>query len=100
MSNRHVKRDLNHPEIVAALEAIGVGVWDMAKAGDSFPDILTAFRGRIRLVEIKNLDNAYGRAGLNANQAMFRSFLERYGCSMHVVTSVDEALKLHGARPQ
>ncbi len=98
VSNRHVKRDLNHADIVRALEQIGVGCFDGATFGNGFPDLLTAYRGKIRLIEIKNSENAYGRAGLNALQAQFASFLERYGCEMYLIESVDEALRLHGAR--
>lgn len=98
MSNRHVKRDLNHDEIVRALEQIGVGVWDGSAFGNGFPDLLTAYRGKIRVIEIKNPETDYGRAGLNALQAQFAAFLERYGCEMYLVESVDEALRIHGAR--
>jgi hypothetical protein len=48
-----VSRDKNHAEIVSAFQQLGCTVADLAGVGGGCPDILVGFRGRDRLVEIK-----------------------------------------------
>lgn len=95
---RHVKRDGNHGEIVRALEQIGVGVLDTSAAGDGWSDLVTFQRGVMRAIEIKDGDKAPSARKLTIAQVRAHELARVHGCTIHVVTSVDEALKLHGAR--
>jgi Holliday junction resolvase len=65
------KKDANHNEIVAILEAGGVVVKDMSTQGRGFPDILAWHLEAWYLIEIKNPKTEYGRKGLNKNQIDF-----------------------------
>lgn len=93
-----VKRDANHRHIVEALERIGCFVVDLASVGSGVPDLLVIRQGRVEFVEIKNPKTGYGRRGLNPLQIVFQERARVHGCTIHVVTSVDDALRLHGAR--
>ncbi len=66
-----IRKDLNHDEIASAFEAMGCAVLDTHNVGRGFPDIIVCHLRVIRLVEIKNLANAYGRKGLSPNQIDF-----------------------------
>lgn len=91
------KVDANHGEIVGALTQIGVGVMDTAATGDGFCDIVTAFRGQWRLVEIKDGEKPPSARKLTLAQVRLHELARTHGCTIHVVTSVDEALQIHGA---
>lgn len=65
------KKDANHNEIVAILEAGGAVVKDMSTQGRGFPDILVWHLEAWYLIEIKNPKTEYGRKGLNKNQLDF-----------------------------
>lgn len=97
MTRRH-KVDANHHEIVRALEQIGVGVLDTSVSGDGFCDIVTAQRGAWRLIEIKDGEKSPSRRKLTIAQVRAHELARIHGCTIHVVTSVAEALALHGAR--
>lgn len=74
MSQRRAKarKDGNHDEIVARFEALGCTVAQLHAAGVAgWPDLVVGLLGANRLVEIKNPDTRYGRAGLNTNQQAF-----------------------------
>lgn len=90
---RKAKRDANEPAIVAALEAIGAEVW----RGTEF-DLFVSFRGKWHALEVKSSAAAARRKDATAQrQAEYRARAERCGCTIHVVTTVDEALKAIGA---
>jgi hypothetical protein len=91
------KRDANHGEIEKALTQIGVGVLDTSALGE-FVDLVTFFRGTIRLLEIKDGDKPPSARKLTLAQQLLHNVARLHGCEIHVVTSVDEALRLHGAR--
>jgi hypothetical protein len=90
------KTDTNHAQIVQALRAMGVGVYDTSMLGKGFPDLVTAHRGVIRLVEVKDGNRAPSATKLTVGQAAFRAMLERHACHLYVVHSVDEAIRLFG----
>lgn len=46
------KRDLNEPEIVAALRSVGAQVWHVS--GTGLPDVLVWFRQRFFVLECKS----------------------------------------------
>ena len=59
-------RDLNEPEIIKALQAIGCVVEQLDKP----VDLVTLYRGRIRFIEVKNPD------GLNVESKEQIKFFE------------------------
>ena len=92
------KVDANHHEIVRALEQIGVGVLDTSGAGDGWSDLVTFYRGVMRAIEIKDGDKVPSARKLTIAQVRAHDLARVHGCTIHVVTCVDEALRLHGAR--
>lgn len=83
------KIDNNHREIVDGLRGIGCGVLDMAKLGKGVPDILVLFRDRCWLMEIKD----QGGSLTDSEQRWHRA----WPGEVHVIWSLDEALKVVGA---
>jgi hypothetical protein len=65
------RKDKNHAEIVAALEAGGCQTIDMSSKGDGFPDLVVCRRRITYLVEIKG-NNQYGKKP-NKNQLEWAS---------------------------
>lgn len=73
---RHNSKDANHNAIVRRFKDLGCSVIEMHAIGIAgVPDIavgLSGAKGRMtQLVELKNLDTAYGRKGFNPNQTAF-----------------------------
>lgn len=87
----HSGRDGNHDAITAALESRGVAVQDASNMGSGFPDLLTAYLGVVRLIEIKNPATAHGKRGLTPAQKRFASMWP-----VTVVRDEREALAAHG----
>jgi Holliday junction resolvase len=86
------KVDANHREIVDALVKAGCPVIDISALGGGAPDIIVLRRDKsITLFEIKNPER---RWKLNKLQ---ESWHLRWAGSVHVVTTVDQALRLAGA---
>ncbi|WP_057921137.1 hypothetical protein [Lysobacter capsici] len=83
------KRDANHGQIVDRFLELGCSVEELEHVGIAgFPDLVVGCIGVNHLVEVKNPDTAYGRAGLNKNQ---REFNGRWrGAQMIAVSSEDE----------
>lgn len=81
------RRDMNEAEIVAALVTCGASVTRISAPGA--PDLLVGFRGRTLLVEVKA-----AKGKLTASQE--RWIADWRGDRVHVVRSVDEALRLLG----
>ncbi|WP_141233353.1 hypothetical protein [Lysobacter antibioticus] len=74
-------------------EELGCSVVELHHAGiPGFPDLVVGCLGVNHLVEVKNPDTAYGRAGLNANQQTFNR--DWRGERMFAVSSLDEAAAL------
>jgi hypothetical protein len=72
MIRRTSKRDVNHGGLTKAFERLGCTVQDLSHAGVSgWPDVVVGCIGQNHLVEFKNPETAYGRAGLNRNQRAF-----------------------------
>jgi Holliday junction resolvase len=95
--NRHARKvDANQGEIVSVLEAIGVQVFDLSASGDGVPDLLCAFRGRLALIEVKNLDGRGNK--LTIPQVRFHEKMRLAAVRIHVVTNPSEALAVFGAR--
>jgi Holliday junction resolvase len=84
---RAAKVDLNQAEIVAAFRKLGCCVMHMHTLGKGVPDILVARRGRLWLVEVKG-----AKGKLTPDQEEFHA-----AWPVHIVRSVDDAIKLMGA---
>lgn len=86
--------DDNQSEIVKALQRIGVYVIDCSHVGAGFPDLLCAYRGQWTLLEIKDGAKPPSRRKLTPDQVIFHAEAMAKGCKVHVVESVDQALRL------
>lgn len=77
MRYRTTRRDANHKAIVDALIGAGCSVLDLAAVGGGAPDLLVGFRGRNKLVEVKNPANKRRSGSTNPTtglkQAKFRA---------------------------
>lgn len=78
--------DETQPEVIAALHAMGVWVWDTSGVGAGFPDLVCAYQGRLRLVEIKTRKRGLTAAEVKAILAC--------PVRIHIVRSADEAIEL------
>lgn len=97
MSRYAHKVDANHWDIANALEMIGVGVVDTSALGE-FVDLCTFHRGIVRLLEVKDGEKVPSARKLTIAQMRLHEAARIHGVTIHVVTSVDAALRLHGAR--
>lgn len=86
--------DDNHAEIVRALQRIGVYVVDCSHVGAGFPDLMCFFRGQVTLVEVKDGAKVASRRKLTPAQTIFHAEAMAKGCKVHVVETVDQALRL------
>lgn len=83
--------DANQTAIVSALRAAGASVYVLKLP----TDLLVGFRGVTMLMEVKNKETSYGRAGANKNQ---REFMESWrGGAVALVDNPDAALRSIGA---
>lgn len=84
------RKDNNHNAVVAAFRTLGCSVIEMHAVGiPGMPDLAVGCIRKTHLVEIKNPESAYGRAGLNAYQTAFAG--DWRGEPVMIVTSPDEA---------
>lgn len=88
---RAPRKDDNHNDVAELFEKSGFATEDMSHVGRGFPDLLVAYRGVMKLVEIKNRKTSYGRRGLNDLQ---RGLQARF--NVCVISSTDEALEFIG----
>jgi hypothetical protein len=88
---RRYKKDRNHPEIVDALEKIGVETFDLADY--NFPiDLLCFYRGQCYWVEVKDHKQPPSKQKVKPEGLEFIEMLTRHSQKSHVVNSVDQAL--------
>lgn len=80
------KRDLNEPEIVSHLEALGARV-DLIPPGPGY-DLIVYYRSNQYTMEVKNPDTSWT---LTPNEIKAKQEIEARGCRYHVVTSKEEA---------
>jgi hypothetical protein len=88
---RAAKVDGNQAAIVSALEAIGASVQSLAPIGKGCPDLLIARGNSMWLLEVKN---PKGKDAVNEAQSKWHI---AWRAPVHVVRSVDEALRAIGA---
>lgn len=90
---RRGRKDGNHNTIKQALESMGCSIADLYDAGlPGFPDFVVGISGRNLLVDVKNPETRYGRAGLNENQTAFDR--EWRGDVVHIVRTLDDVVDL------
>jgi hypothetical protein len=85
------RKDNNHSRVVQALRAAGVLVCDLTQP----VDILTGYRGILRLIEIKDGEKSKSRRKLRPKQ---KEFFDRWAADYPVykVETVEQALEAHG----
>ena len=87
---RAAKRDANHNLVADQFRALGCSVFETDRVGDGFPDLVIGCMGVNFLVEVKNPETRYGRAGLNGGQTLFNDAWR--GDKVWLVCSEDEAV--------
>ena len=94
MAPRRIHRhDANHAQIIATMRGVGAFVVDTSSLG-GFMDAIVAFRGRWLVMEFKNRETSYGRAGLSRNQQALAAAAG--DAPVYEVDSPDEALRILG----
>jgi len=88
---RAAKVDLNHGEVVKALQAIGASVQSLAAVGKGCPDILVGLAGRNWIIEIKDGSKCPSERKLNDKQVEWHRL---WRGQVHTVTSSLEAVEL------
>jgi exosome complex RNA-binding protein Rrp4 len=94
MSKHHrfdARRDLNEPEIIAALEQAGALVQRLSETG--LFDLLVGYNGALWLLEVKNPNASNPR--IRKQQETFMNKWLEY--PLYVVWTPDEALRAIGA---
>lgn len=91
------KKDANHNPIRDALTQVGAAVYDAADDGSPF-DLIVFWRGVTTLVEVKDGSVSPSRRKLTASSVAIHELARSRGCVIPVVTNVDQALALIGAR--
>lgn len=86
------RKDANQSEIVKGLRIVGVKVYVLNNP--DIPDLLTGFRGKLRLIEIKDGAKYPSQRKLRKGQQAFFSEWQDY--PICVVSSLAEALEAHG----
>jgi hypothetical protein len=86
---RAAKRDANHNDVADRFRALGCSVFETDRVGEGFPDLIVGCLGVNFLVEVKNPETRYGRAGLNGGQTRFNDAWR--GDKVWLVCSEDEA---------
>ena len=87
------RTDSNHSEIVEVLRRAGYLVQSLAAVGCGVPDLLVWAHDRWRLLEIKDGDKCPSKRELTRAEKCWHKLCEQHGATVHIVTSVDEALK-------
>ena len=88
------RKDANHSAIVRTLQSCGAIVHDCAAFGGGFPDIMTSFKGRIMLLEIKDGSKSPSARKLTPDERRFHLLWSEH---VAVVENEIEAMKAIGA---
>jgi hypothetical protein len=88
---KYAKIDDNQKMIVNALRIAGASVQSLAATGKGCPDLLVGYHGINYLMEVKDGDKMLSKQKLTIDQEHWHSL---WLGSVHVVKSVDEALKI------
>jgi hypothetical protein len=87
---RAAKIDLNQPAIVDALRKVGVTVVSLASVGNGIPDLLAGKHDKVWLIEVKGPKGKLTPAQVE--------FMATWPGVVHIVRSVDDALRLVGVQ--
>jgi hypothetical protein len=90
---RAAKVDSNQSEIVAALRKVGAAVVITSQLKNAF-DLLVMYRSRIYIVEVKDGSLTPSARKLTDGEMKCKKLVESVGVKYHIITSVDEALKM------
>ena len=85
------KIDDNQKAIVNVLRQMGASVQSLATTGKGCPDLLVGYQGINYLMEVKDGDKVLSKQKLTIDQEHWHSL---WRGSVHIVKSVDEALKI------
>ena len=87
------QKDGNHAAFVILLEQLGCSVVELHNAGvPGLPDLVVGCIGATHLVEVKNPDTRYGRAGLSSTQSAFAR--DWRGSPVWPVSTADDVIDL------
>lgn len=84
------RADGNQPAIVQALRRIGASVCPTHTAGQGFPDLVVAFRGRTVLLEVKDPSKPLSDQRLTPAQKVFH---EAWTGELYVVFTPEQAIE-------
>ena len=90
------RKDSNHAAITRVLREVGAEIVETYQLPGAL-DCFVAFRGSWRLLEIKDGAKRASARKLTPAEQETIARIERTGAPVHVVTTVDEALKAIGA---
>lgn len=96
---RAARTDANQREIVDALRKAGAFVQVLSVVGDGVPDLLTAYYGVWRLLEVKDGAKSPSEQKLTTVQLQWH-FLATQHAPVYVVNSVAQALAALGIESQ
>lgn len=88
------RRDKNEREIIDALESAGASVFQMDKSTGW--DLMVFYRGNEYVAEVKRPDK---KIKLEDNEMDACEIITRQGCKYHILTDVEQALRMIGALP-
>ncbi len=94
---RAARTDANHSDVISALRRVGCFVVDTSRLGQGFPDAVAMRLGRVHFVEIKDGAKVPSARKLTPAEAEFIEDCAYHGVTVHVVTSIPEALAAVGA---
>ncbi len=89
--------DLNQKDIVKELRKIGCKVTITSEVSD-FCDLVVGFKGNLYLVEVKDGTKPPSARKLTPGEIKCKMEFHAVGVQYHVVTSVQDALKLIGVK--
>lgn len=91
------RTDANHLEIKRALQSAGCTVFDGARVGQGFPDLVARKRGGpVVFLEVKDGTLPPSRRTLTLAEQAFQA---QWGDAYHVVLTAEEALQAVGVLP-
>ena len=93
---RRAKVDRNHGEIRDALRAMGWYVYDTARVGGGFPDLVCAKNGRLVLAEVKDGNLSPSRTQLTKAEDEVIADFYRHGVFVRVLCTMDDVARMNG----
>ena len=85
------KVDINQPDIISSLRAVGALVQPLHGVGKGCPDLLVGFRNKLFLIEVKNGDAPKGDQKLTTDQEKWHLMWAGY---VHIARDKFEAIKI------